>query len=529
MMAKIFTNTLNIFITIILIQISKFFCQTCRNIFDLDNSHCFNNILVINSSEYRAGHFAKNKNNDVIVEYSNTSRRLFYGLHKSGKYYYESESHFKEKNMTGIEYREQIYEGRYESTNLFVSTISDINKEKEYLLSLSSYKALIEIYDIERDSIDKYVTEEVFGNGIFPYHFALFDAVLNNQNIYFSIYSHDNDFNYYQDGNYFSIKKFYFYENSDHSINVQLMKSSEPFQIKSCRMISGFIGQNQYIYAIFFGKRNSLGKYDLYISKYDYIDLECLDSRVLVDDIYNKEYGKIFESGIFKSIYLTNNLAALIYFLDESNINFSIFNLESNYNRVIAKDISVNIFPGHQSLHDLIKINNERLVFCTVDYDKIHFIFIDLYNNYYNIKFRYYSYTSSKYYFEKELSGYNYNDYFIFTITAVEKEKGEGTYNSLLMIFGYANGTDGEIDISPYLSDSDSYDPDINLVTKLLENITIDNNIFGYEIIYKIKLVNIPEEIKFYNMEIEQELQNDDILELNYKIKQNNELIKDYN
>ena len=119
-MEKISTNTLNIFITIIFIQISKFFCQTCRNIFDLDNSQCFNNILVINSSKYRAGHFAKNKNNDVIVEYSTTSRRLFYGLHKNGKYYYESESHFKEKNMTGIEYREQVYEGRYESTNLFV-------------------------------------------------------------------------------------------------------------------------------------------------------------------------------------------------------------------------------------------------------------------------------------------------------------------------------------------------------------------------------------------------------------------------
>ena len=97
------------------------------------------------------------------------------------------------------------------------------------------------------------------------------------------------------------------------------------------------------------------------------------------------------------------------------------------------------------------------------------------------------------------------------------------------MIFGYANGTDGEIDISPYLSDSDSDNPDINLVTKLLENIIIDNNIFGYEIVNKIKLVYIPEEIKFYNGEIEQELQNDDILVLNYKIKQNNELIKDYN
>ena len=139
-------------------------------------------------------------------------------------------------------------------------------------------------------------------------------------------------------------------------------------------------------------------------------NLECLDSRVLVDNIYNKEYGGIFESGIFKSIYLRNNLAALIYFETESSINFSILNLESNYNKVITKNITVNIFPGHQSLHDLIKINNERLVFCTVNYDTIYFIFIDLYNNYLKIKLRYYTYTSSIYYFDKELSGFNYND-----------------------------------------------------------------------------------------------------------------------
>jgi len=265
MRAKIFINIINIIIFIIFIQIGKFFCQTCRNIFDLDNSECFNNILVINGSKYRAGHFAKNKNNDVIVEYSTSDQRLFYGLHKNGKYYYDSESHFFEKNLTGITYRNQTYKGRYESTNLFVSTISDINKEKEYILSLSSFKTLIEIYNIENGSIDKYVTEDIFSNGIFPYHFALFEAVINNQNIYFSIYSHDYDYNYYEDGHYFSIKKFYLYENIDHSINVQLIKSSEKFDIKSCRMISGFIGENQYIYAIFFSKRNSLYQYDLYL------------------------------------------------------------------------------------------------------------------------------------------------------------------------------------------------------------------------------------------------------------------------
>ena len=32
-----------------------------------------------------------------------------------------------------------------------------------------------------------------------------------------------------------------------------------------------------------------------------------------------------------------------------------------------------------------------------------------------------------------------------------------------------------------------------NLVEKLLENITIDNNIFGYELVKEIKIIEIPE------------------------------------
>ena len=517
----------NFIIIITFTLIKENICQICQNINELENSQCFNNILYINDSAYRAGHFAKNKNGDIFVEYSSANQRLFYGLYKSGKYYYESKLPFKKKDIININSNGIIYGGRYESTNLFVSTKSDINKEKEYLLGLSSYTTLMEIYDIDNDLMHKFITKEVFINEIYSYQFALFEVTINNENIYFCIYTHDESDNSYSFGNYFSIKKFYFYEDNEHNIKVELIDSSEKFRVKDSRMISGFLGEDQFIYVIFLSEENDIS--NLSIQKYDYITLQCQESRTLINDIFNKYEGSSFETGIFKSIYLTNNLAAIIYFSSESSLDFRIINLAANYDNKIQKNININIFPGQLPLNDLIKINDERLVFCTANYDRIHFLFIDLYNNYLNIKFRYYLYTSSKYYFEKELSGYNYNNYFIFTITAIEKEKGGENFNSLLMIFGYANGTDEEIDISPYLSDSDSYDPDINLITKLLENITIDNNIFGYEIVNKIKLVYIPEEIKFYNEEIEQELQNDDILELNYKIKQNKDLIKDYN
>ena len=516
-----------IFFIIIQFHIDILICLNCQSGNSLENSECFNNILIINGSPYRAGHFAKKKNGDIFIEYSTTEKRLFYGLHQNGKYCFENENNFKEKNIAGIIFKNFLYQGRYESSNLFVSTISDINKNKEYLFSISSYKTPMEIYDIENDFIYINITEEVFQNGIFSYHFSLFESIINN-NTYIAIYSHSKDSNNYHEGDYFSIKKFYFYQN-ENSIIVQLIKSSEKTKIKlNSRIISGFIGDNGFIYSIFINQKNKYDQYDLCLKKYDYENLECQENVTLVKNIFTKINGDHFNGGIFRTIYLKNNLACLIYFTSESNFNFNVLNLTSNYNYIIMKNLNINIFPGHQLLNDLIKLNDERLVFFSANDCKLYFLFIDLYNNYLNIKFRFYAYESSIYKFDIELSGHNYNNYFIFSITSLKKEISGDNYNSLLMIFGYANGTDGEININPYLSDSDSYNKNLNLVNKLIENLTIDNNIFEYEIVNKIKLISIPDKINIYNNEISQKLQNGDILELNYKMFQNNQLIKDF-
>ena len=91
------------------------------------------------------------------------------------------------------------------------------------------------------------------------------------------------------------------------------------------------------------------------------------------------------------------------------------------------------------------------------------------------------------------------------------------------MIFGYANGTDNTIDISPYFMD-DNINNENNLITKLIENIHIDNNLFGYQIVEKIKLISIPEQIIFYNDVTP--LTNGDILNKEYTFKQNMDINK---
>ena len=97
---------------------------------------------------------------------------------------------------------------------------------------------------------------------------------------------------------------------------------------------------------------------------------------------------------------------------------------------------------------------------------------------------------------------------------------------SLLILFGYPNGTDFELDISSYFIDSDNYNASKNLFNDLMDTMIIENNVFGYQKVEKIKLVSIPDEILLYN-------ENDELLsknrrfDANYKLKQNDNLIKE--
>ena len=70
---------------------------------------------------------------------------------------------------------------------------------------------------------------------------------------------------------------------------------------------------------------------------------------------------------------------------------------------------------------------------------------------------------------------------------------------SIFLLFSYPNGTDFEIDIFPYLMDTESYNNSYNLYNYLISVMKIDNNILGYEKVNQIRLVSIPDEIIFLN------------------------------
>ena len=136
------------------------------------------------------------------------------------------------------------------------------------------------------------------------------------------------------------------------------------------------------------------------------------------------------------------------------------------------------------------------------------------------MKVRLYSIDLEDYVLNKEMSINFWNDYLLFTPSYYVNGDGNKKIYSILMIFGFANGTDFTMDISPHLMDTGEYISGNDLVTRLLQNLTIDNNIFGYESTGQIKLVSIPEELLFYDLDGNL-LSDESIINKNHILKQN--------
>ena len=169
------------------------------------------------------------------------------------------------------------------------------------------------------------------------------------------------------------------------------------------------------------------------------------------------------------------------------------------------------------------------LIIEIIEIDSDYSYFIDIY-----------SFDLGNYIPKMQISVFFHNSFLLFSSTAMQREdllnnEEEINYFSMIMIFGYPNGTDCTLESTENFFIDEEFDleqiPSFHLFEFLIQNFTIENNIFGYEPIYIIKLVSIPEEIiiveKQENNEINQ-LANDSFIYRNniYGIKQNKSLLK---
>ena len=163
----------------------------------------------------------------LIIEYSKDEigeyyKRLFYSLKKDGRNYFSDDSPIK--YFEAYNPIDNNFNGRFESINKIVYLSNDINKEKEFLFSVSSWTTVIELHDI-KENVSKYWDSQTFlEDVIYSYYIIILDLPENNENHYLIIYNKvENDKIHFdnQDRDYtntYSIKKFKFNSFNDYSI-----------------------------------------------------------------------------------------------------------------------------------------------------------------------------------------------------------------------------------------------------------------------------------------------------------------------
>ena len=491
-----------ILITIYLlnIQISVQIIHPCKENYVLNNKTCYNDVIIFDHDRFRAGHASTNKNGDTIFEFSVDSnpggKRLFYGLKTNGRYYFPGEPVYKEITLTDKNDTSNTANlGRFESYNLFVYTQEDTGKTKQYLFSISTFESLVELHDIENAEYQTIQTKKFINDKrIFSYQYSLFEIENTNTFILAAVLScgyKDNDLNKeYSDINV--VKKFQI--NSFSSTNMYKELASTSNTNDNFRAISAFRIDPKGIIALMFVVVDN-NEHKLRINFYD-DNLNYLNKNKDICTLLNVKdgFGHFVRAFPLKGLY-----AVFAYFTDYHTLTtfkFRIVEYNNNYDFTdkLTKDFSsYKNLEGNQ-YNGLFKLDEERVVYTTVsDTGRYLFFFIfDLYNNYSGMKIRRYKmkFFDPDLYFNKEFSVSYYNGYITLAAVLVNNNvdfpETSDSMSAMLMIFGFGNGTDFEIDISPYLMDTGYYNQNNNLFNRLMQNLTIDNNIFGYEKVYQI-------------------------------------------
>ena len=547
-------------IIIILLQINSI-NSSCSNGDKITNTDCFNNLTIINNY-YRAGQFVTDKKGNMFILYSNdedgkTEYRLFYGLKKDGRNFFENDNAHK---IIQTDSSEGV-SARYESKMILVSLESDTNQNKQYLFSTSAYEeSITELYEIGEDNINKAVRKTIsFWNiiDIFSFQYSLIK--IPNQNIYICAFTQHENYKvqvpkdgklvYEDHSQTFTIVKFGL--TSFDLSNYHELKRIDNKNNFNDRIISSFLMEQDEILVTLYMKRadntNQTAKYSMIF--YDY-DLN--EKNEVVISTNNVEDPRPGDGVFFKGLYLKGKYAAFIYFTKgytnengSTKIKFTISILgessgQYSFSNTIDKETTFS-FISDIILNEFIKINDKRLAFISTkvkekigdnEIFELEILLYDLYDNYNKVKIRHYYFGLDIYQLRKELTAYVFNGFLVFSSTAVTpRSYTESNYISLLVFFGYPNGTDHPIDISPYLMDTGFYEND-NIYAYLKSQMVIENNIFGYEAVDKINLVSIPPELLFYNVtdgvKDDNPLPNNTFFGQDHKLFQNFNLIKTF-
>ena len=455
----------------------------------------------------------------MIIEYSYTNKRLFFGLRNNGDFYFENQPTKK------IEIENEDIYIRSHSKLIFVG---DNDNQKKYLFNTGFEKTTTELFDLENFSYKIYNTTYYFGREIFAYKISLGELnYADNHKEYFISYlffEDDTETDHFRN---IAMNKFSF-----SNFELCSLHNSEDTIIKinvHNRISNSFVMNDKiisfYLSGTFFFRIQILD-FDLILVN-NYIDI----------DQFNGEWpwGAVV---FLKGIHLKNDILLLSYYSYKTNLRIKLGELidNSSFKEKLVANIDnseITINP-EVLLNDCVKLNEKRVIILslsTIDETEMFLLLCNFYNEYDNLKIRVYKIKFYKYKMNGEFATGIYNQHLIISSTVANYNEtliNDKSRYSIFLILGYINGTDSTIeDISKYISSEDN-NSILNFVETLTQNIIIDNNIFGYEALTdRIKLTFIPEEIMFYNKtDLDNPIYQNDFLNKDYIFKENKNKIK---
>ena len=484
-----------------------------NNICSIDNeiikTQWLNNFINFNEYRFRFTGMVINDNEELILETSpeeTNGQRLFFRLTKDGRSYYKNNDN-EEILTRSILVLDDDKNGvmRYESQIFLIKrNNNNLDGNKQFLVSISLYYGYMEIYDLDDNNIScSKIGASEFGNYIIFSKRGSIIELNNKEYIYIFIGQILSDMSY---RNYYLVlEKYIFY---DTNINKRNLNNS--FLIEDIKSIK--VCYSRIVNALKTISNNIILFY--LTSNLDY-KVEVLNQELEIQsEKYFEKIKNVYSeiSIFFKCINLKENIIIFAYYKDKNNNTLQLFveNIEEN-NKNLTNMFSFELneykFNNDINLNDLIKINNKRFSFVSTSFDnlELYIVLFDLYNNDNNIKLRFYKIDIFKLYNYKifrEISAIIYNSCLTLSFSACNTNECDQNSNffTTLLILSYINGSDYNINITSYFSNQENTNSD-DIYLKFPNNFTIDNNIFGYQIMQNIKIISIPQEINLYKIE----------------------------
>ena len=437
-----------------------------------------NDIIIFGENNFMYTDFITFSTKEMIAvtsSFPGSEKRIFYGLNENGKYYFK-----KENGKETPFYSLPTTDIKVESANAIF-----IRNGKEYFLSIGRLESETEIYDFENKIIYHEKTSNLFSNYI-------------HSNVKSNLLTINKDINRYllnimiskDNTNEVSTTILYRFDlnlNDDNSLSITNSKeiSKDSFGIiSSCFMIESIETIICFIY-----------------EDNNYYNIIAYNTELIELKNYNFNSRYIKNSYLY-SIYFREDAGAFIYYKylseETENVYPNIFFKRFNYGKNDFEDyfsennsilLDKYIFESFYAVNEFIKISDSKIgLFCSsLEADILYIIILNIFdiNNSNHIKVRYYSIEFFNLYYLlilNDLKAHIYKNFIILGVNSCYSgslDDNDRLYYTVLMIFGYPNGTDFEINIIDDLLINNNSTID-NLTIDMSEYLQIDNNIFGY-------------------------------------------------